>query len=435
MERDAEGRRLLLVGDGRLDGLRPADDRDVVAAPRAGRRTSSARDLGGQARHERRADVQQLDRHRVAVCEPQSLRRDDRLRRGDMQDATEACAGGNRAKLERAAPRYEPRFRMSSLNEVDVGALGDLRLRDERARTTSAHQVALAHQLVERCADRQSRDTEVDAELPLGRDRVADSERLDQLEHALAGLALLRQRAARAGAPAVSRRAPLSGSKKWKPAGSTRRLPADGARSTRRACARGVPGAQTWCRHVRRGAEGRQGHRHHVVQRRHAHPRPHARQPHPRPARDRRRRPARPHPARLPVGGGRRGEAPAACRRRADGDRAVARALVARAGHDRPRPRGALVLRAARGPVRRLEIAGGTQLVEPTVTNDEESASSASRSTHLPCSSNGSLARPTGDVIEFTSSTYRGDRYRLVTELGVGGGRLPSRSRRSPASR
>ena len=25
------------------------------------------------------------------------------------------------------------------------------------------------------------------------------------------------------------------------------------------------------------------------------------------------------------------------------------------------------------------------------------------------------------DVIEFTSSTYRGDRYRLVTELGVGG--------------
>ena len=27
----------------------------------------------------------------------------------------------------------------------------------------------------------------------------------------------------------------------------------------------------------------------------------------------------------------------------------------------------------------------------------------------------------TGDVVEFTTSTYRGDRYRLVTELGVGG--------------
>jgi hypothetical protein len=26
-----------------------------------------------------------------------------------------------------------------------------------------------------------------------------------------------------------------------------------------------------------------------------------------------------------------------------------------------------------------------------------------------------------GDVVEFTSSTYRGDRYRLVTELGMGG--------------
>jgi GntR family transcriptional regulator len=27
----------------------------------------------------------------------------------------------------------------------------------------------------------------------------------------------------------------------------------------------------------------------------------------------------------------------------------------------------------------------------------------------------------TADVVEYTSSTYRGDRYRLVTEIGVGG--------------
>jgi len=26
-----------------------------------------------------------------------------------------------------------------------------------------------------------------------------------------------------------------------------------------------------------------------------------------------------------------------------------------------------------------------------------------------------------GDIVEFTSSTYRGDRYRLVSELGAGG--------------
>ena len=26
-----------------------------------------------------------------------------------------------------------------------------------------------------------------------------------------------------------------------------------------------------------------------------------------------------------------------------------------------------------------------------------------------------------GDVVEYTSSTYRGDKYRLVTEIGVGG--------------
>jgi GntR family transcriptional regulator len=27
----------------------------------------------------------------------------------------------------------------------------------------------------------------------------------------------------------------------------------------------------------------------------------------------------------------------------------------------------------------------------------------------------------TGELVEFTSSTYRGDRYRLVSEIGIGG--------------
>ena len=68
-----------------------------------------------------------------------------------------------------------------------------------------------------------------------------------------------------------------------------------------------------------------------------------------------------------------------------------------------------------------VQIAGGTQTVEPTVTNDEESAALG-----VPLHSPALLFERithggTGDVIEFTNSTYRGDRYRLETELGLGG--------------
>jgi GntR family transcriptional regulator len=68
-----------------------------------------------------------------------------------------------------------------------------------------------------------------------------------------------------------------------------------------------------------------------------------------------------------------------------------------------------------------IEIAGGTQTVEPTVTNDDESAA-LGVPLHSPALLFERITRTAeGDVIEFTSSTYRGDRYRLVTELGVGG--------------
>ncbi len=68
-----------------------------------------------------------------------------------------------------------------------------------------------------------------------------------------------------------------------------------------------------------------------------------------------------------------------------------------------------------------IEIVGGTQTVEPTVTNDEESAA-LGVPLHSPALLFERVTRSSaGDVVEFTSSTYRGDRYRLVTELGVGG--------------
>jgi GntR family transcriptional regulator len=68
-----------------------------------------------------------------------------------------------------------------------------------------------------------------------------------------------------------------------------------------------------------------------------------------------------------------------------------------------------------------IEIIGGTQTVEPTVTNDEESAT-LGVPLHSPALLFERVTRAaSGDVVEFTTSTYRGDRYRLVTELGLGG--------------
>jgi GntR family transcriptional regulator len=68
-----------------------------------------------------------------------------------------------------------------------------------------------------------------------------------------------------------------------------------------------------------------------------------------------------------------------------------------------------------------VAIVGGTQTVEPTVTNDEESEA-LGVPLHSPALLFERVTRAaTGDVVEYTSSTYRGDRYRLVTEIGVGG--------------
>ena len=62
--------------------------------------------------------VQQLDRHRIAVREPQALDREDLLARRDVEDAPEARAGGHtvRSSSVRLAG-VSPRARMSSLNE------------------------------------------------------------------------------------------------------------------------------------------------------------------------------------------------------------------------------------------------------------------------------------------------------------------------------
>ena len=66
---------------------------------------------------------------------------------------------------------------------------------------------------------------------------------------------------------------------------------------------------------------------------------------------------------------------------------------------------------------RGIVIARGVQTIEPTVTSEEESELLG-----IPLYSPAFLFERTtegqeGEVVEFVRSVYRGDRYRLVTEL------------------
>jgi GntR family transcriptional regulator len=68
-----------------------------------------------------------------------------------------------------------------------------------------------------------------------------------------------------------------------------------------------------------------------------------------------------------------------------------------------------------------IEIVSGLQTIEPTVTNEEESEFLG-----VPLHSPAFLFERTtrsqqGEIVEFVRSIYRGDRYRLVTELSARG--------------
>ena len=66
-----------------------------------------------------------------------------------------------------------------------------------------------------------------------------------------------------------------------------------------------------------------------------------------------------------------------------------------------------------------IEIVGGQQTIEPTVTNEEESQAMGVP-LHSPAFLFERITRSeNGEIVEFVSSIYRGDRYRLVTELSV----------------
>ena len=66
-------------------------------------------------------------------------------------------------------------------------------------------------------------------------------------------------------------------------------------------------------------------------------------------------------------------------------------------------------------------VVGGTQTIEPTVTNEEESEA-LGVPLHSPAFLFERFSRADGgDIVEYVHSIYRGDRYRLVTDLGVRG--------------
>ena len=65
-----------------------------------------------------------------------------------------------------------------------------------------------------------------------------------------------------------------------------------------------------------------------------------------------------------------------------------------------------------------ITIVAGVQTVEPTVTNEDES-SLLGVPLHSPAFQFERITRSGGgEVVEYVRSIYRGDRYRLVTELG-----------------
>jgi len=78
-----------------------------------------------------------------------------------------------------------------------------------------------------------------------------------------------------------------------------------------------------------------------------------------------------------------------------------------------------------------VDVVGGLQTIEPTVTNETESAALG-----VPLHSPAFLFERTtrssaGEIVEYVRSIYRGDRYKLVTELNRGAARRPGNGQKS----
>ena len=191
VKRYVELSRLLLVRDRRLDRLDAVGDRDAVALLEQLVERGLVEILRRQARDQRLADVQRLDRHRRLVGEPQALRDHDPLGGRDLQTAAEPRAGGGHRQRQRPRTGAHPTPPHLLAERGHRQLLGDLRLAHERAAAAPPHQVALAHEVVERGTHGQARNAQIDAQLALGGDRRANPELFDQVAYAVAGLTLL----------------------------------------------------------------------------------------------------------------------------------------------------------------------------------------------------------------------------------------------------
>src|SRR5881394_318208 len=190
MEWHLERGRLLLVRHRRLDRLRRGRDLDSV--PRAQELVERPLEIPRlDTRYDARRDMERLDGHRDAVRQAKPLDDDDLVSWRDIEETTETRPCELASERERRAARCHatPAHVLAERGHREL--LGDLRLLDVGPAAPPAHEVALAREVVERGADGQARDAEVRAELPLGGDRGADAETLDQLEHLLPRRALL----------------------------------------------------------------------------------------------------------------------------------------------------------------------------------------------------------------------------------------------------
>ncbi len=192
MERDAERRRLLLVRHRRLDRLGARRRSGCRTAPGAARRTSRS----GPWRVRPGTSALRKWSVSIAIVSPSASR--SRL-------ITRICSDGdtcrNRpsraparivAHREGAASGHHSAPPHVLAERGDRQLLGDLRVLDVGAAATPPHEVALPRKVVEGGPHGQPRDAEVGAQLPLRRNRGAHPQLLDQVEHVLARVALLR---------------------------------------------------------------------------------------------------------------------------------------------------------------------------------------------------------------------------------------------------
>src|SRR5262249_13133893 len=159
-----------------------ADDHDAVAVAEQLVERALLEIAGGEAGYLRGADVHGLDRHALTVRQAEPLCDENGLRRRHAQKTTETGSGRHGAEIEGLACRAQPAAPHVVGERGHRELLRDLGLAHERSRSVPANEVPLPDEVVERGANSEPGDAEVRAQLPLGRNRLADGEVLDEIE-------------------------------------------------------------------------------------------------------------------------------------------------------------------------------------------------------------------------------------------------------------